>query len=73
MLKHAAVLLGYDTKKWSYPHHSLDRLNRQTGGADWLREEWEEEVDVAKVMIAFEYGCLSAANRGKDELGEQTR
>jgi hypothetical protein len=62
MLKHVAVLLGYDTRKRSYPHHSFHRLNHQTGGADWLREEWNEEVDVAKVMIAFGYSCLSAAN-----------
>jgi hypothetical protein len=47
------VLLGYDTKKRTYPHHSLDRLNRQTEGADWLLEEWNEEVDVTKVMIAL--------------------
>jgi hypothetical protein len=72
MLKHVAVLLGYDTKKRSYPRHSFHRLSRQTGGADWLGEEWNEEVDVAKVMMAFEYGCLSAANRGKEELGERT-
>ena len=71
MLKHVAILLEYDAKQ-SYPHHSLYRLNRQTGGAYGCeREEWSDEADAAKVMIAFEYGCLSAANRGKDELGEQ--
>lgn len=35
-------------------------------------EKWSDEVDAAKVMIAFEYGCFSVANRGKDELDKQT-